>query len=188
MRWIDRFFDTTEKRVLWIYGIVCFSIIIISFSNFKLGITLEEFSDINSFFPLLEYSVVKETFLGRVILFGLDFTNRLSDYQIFFFEVIQLPQWGLLIGSFLLFTAPKKQELYKKLQLIVGVLLIVYLTQYMLIGWNLMSVLSTINVNLVVSNMQWIGTILKIMSFINLIVLLAASAKILYDYFYGEKI
>lgn len=187
MRWLDSLFETKSKRMLWVYLIVVISLLLISFANFRLGLSLEKFSDINSFFPLLEYPVVKETFIGRAILFGLDFTNRFSDYQYFFFGVLRTTQWCLGIGSFLLLTAKRENSLYKRVQWAIAINWIVILLQYILIAWNLSAVLSTTNVNLVVNNMQMIGTILKIGSFLNVAGILVGVIIVVQYYLSCEK-
>jgi hypothetical protein len=140
---------------------------------------LISFDDIAMFFSLIIDPLVSDTFIGRLILLGLDFMNRFSDYQRFFFSVLGLAQWSLIIGSFLIFTTKGEGQVYQKIKRLLLVNWAIIILQYIIIAILVLIMSSSIDVNFVAQLMRWFGKIMIVSSLLNGLWLLIGSFKVI---------
>ena len=179
MGWLDRFFETKLKRTVVVFLLVQFSILLIVLANYRLGVILSSFDDIALFFSLIINPLVSETFIGRLIFLGLDFMNRFSDYQRFFFVVLGLKQWTLIIGSFLIFTTKGEEQVYQRIKGLLLVNWLIIVLQYLVVIILVLIMSSSIDVNLVAQLMRWFGITMIVASLLNGLWLLISSFKVI---------
>ena len=167
MNFLDRFLDTKLKRTTTLFIFALINILIIALANFHLGTTLASFTDLNDFFDLIINPAVTNTFIGRLILLGLDWRNSFSDYFQFFFGALGLKQWLIIISSIIIFTASGQELLFRKLKQLLLLFWLVVLVQYVALAIIIWLLTSTINVGLVINLMGYMGLVLRISSLIS---------------------
>ena len=75
MRFLDKLFDTYQKRVLVVYVFIVAFLLFFQYHNASLSYALYQVQDINSLYSLLDVSSIYETIIGRLLVGYLNFVN-----------------------------------------------------------------------------------------------------------------
>lgn len=156
MKWFDRLLDTKRKRYLAVYGLVLVAIVYTSYHNFVLGQLVRQAKNISSLHQLILNHDISTTLLGRIVL--LEFGLNLNIWGLL--TTLQLPQWIIIFGLLLIFSAygqPYNSKIKRYLFIVLLSLMIMYGA---MIGYVLVASQS-INVFVVTNSLKAIAQFLS---------------------------
>lgn len=120
MRRLDGWFDTYEKRVFWLYAGVVVLWGWMAFKEAQLGRLLASCTSVEAVFALPSSALIQDTFCGRFISAGMDYTGSLSDIGRTFVRLWNVPLVSGLFGVGLFWLSKEEAVLAYRRHILLG--------------------------------------------------------------------